>query len=429
MTLTEAAAFTKKAMYFVGIPLGVIVIVWLFIGLLRPPQDLPERYITPDYMCGKLPKFELDSLGQELSDTKFSIETTSGAIPDLPKVVNVFSYDHAGQSLLALQEAQNIAENLGFDPEAFTRKSTTEYIWKNQETVQTLEIETGNLNVSMTTDFTNPNVNTYSSTLPSESNAKIIAIQYLRNRNLLTTDYNDGYQKTYLIQITASGEFREAPSLSQADLVRVDFFREKELITVDPELVGTEEVGSTLQEELEKEKTTTVTGDDSKSKQVKEYTTDIVNDSPIFANISVYVGGSESENVNRYDVYKLEYKNWNIASSPCGTYQLISPEEAVRQVQEGEGILVHLLEDDEDRIIPPETKSVDSMNILEVSIVYLDRSIKQDYLQPVFLIHGEAEFSDGRFGPFDYYVPAIDYDSIPEDAGQTTTEPAEEEGG
>lgn len=417
MTLTEAAELTKKSVYYVGIPVATVFVVWGLWGMLSPQEELPQKYITPDNMCGQLPEFEMETLAQEIIDTKFSIETTSGAIPDLPKVVNVFKYDHPGQSLLALQEAQVFAEDLEFEPEKYNRISTIEYEWVDPIKGKRLVIETGNLNMSLTTDYTSPGVTTYPESLPSEENAKTIAINYLRSKNLLTEDYNAGSQKSYLIQITASGEMREAPSLSEADLIRIDFFREKDLITIDPSLTGTAEIGPTIGGELDEEKPTTIQEVGEKSKEVKRYKTSVLNDSPIFGNISVYVGGIPDENYRQYEIFGLEYRNWIVPEFACGTYGLITPEEAVRKVQEGKATLVHLVEKDGDRIIPYESKSISDMTILEVSLSYLDVSTKQSYLQPILAVRGEAQFEDGGYGNFYYYVPAIDYESIPENAG------------
>jgi hypothetical protein len=425
MTLTEAAEITKKSVYFVGIPIAAIFAIWMFLGIINPPAGLPEKYITPDYMCGSLEPFDMQALPQTTGAAKISIETTSGAIPQLPEVVNVFQYAHPGQSLLALEEAKIYAERLEFDPENYRRMSTTQYEWTNPETSQTLVIETGNLNMWMTTDFTDPDVNTYSDTLPSEEQAKSIARTYLQGKNLLTDDFQDGNQKTYLVQITADGQMREATSLAEADLIRVDFFRKKSLITVEPKYVGADELGPTVQEKLEEQEVETITVEGAKNKKVKKYMTDVINDNPIFGNITVYVGGLEDSSYNNYKVFELEYVNWIIADLPCGTYDLITPEEAVRKVQDGTATLVHLMEKSGDRIIPYEAKSVTKMTILEVDIAYLDKEARQEYLQPVFEIQGEAQFENGSLGIFYYYVPAINYDSIPEDAGQPQTEEPE----
>ncbi len=423
MTLTDAAEFTKKAKFYVIVPFVLVFVIWAVVKSFSPAADLPEKYITPDYMCGPLEAFELRSLGVATSDTKFTIETKSGAIPDLPKVVNVFRYIHQ-PSLTARDDAKQIAKKLGFDEDAISRKSASEYEWRNSSTKQTLVVETGNLNFWLTSDF--PDVDTYSSRLPSEENAKTIAMEYLRNNGFLTTDFQDGFQKTYMIDITSSGEFRQAASLSEAKLIRVDFFRQKPLITISLEQEGSEGIGSTVGSQLAEEKTTTITKN-NQSVEVKNYTTDVLNDSPIFGNISVYLGGTEDKNARDYKVYKVDYVNWLTEDNPCGTYTLITPEEAVKKVQSGEATLVSLLKNGEDQIIPPETKTVTEMRILDVGIAYLDRSERQDYLQPVYYIEGEAQFDDGKYGTFYYYVPAVKYESIPETAGtpQQTTSTAQ----
>jgi hypothetical protein len=425
MTLTEAAEFTNKAVKFIGIPITLIIVIWFIIRIITTGPNLPDKYITPDYLCGQLPGLELSSFELE-APTRFSVETTSGAIPDLPEVVNVYKFAHPGQSLLALQESQRTADLLGFEPDSYTRISTTEYEWYNAEMKQTLVIETGNQNLSLTTDFTDPSVTTNSRSLPSEQQAKTVALQYLQQADLLYRDYSQGEQKTYLIQITANGEFREAPSLAEADLVRVDFFREKYLITVDPDLAESEELGSTLQEELVTENPETLETEEG-AVQVKTYSTTVYNDSPKFGNITVFVGGRKEDNTRGdFQIYGIEYKNWIIGPTACGTYKLISPQEAVRRVQEGDGALVHLLENGEDQIIPYETKDVTEMTILDVSLGYLDTAQKQLYLQPIFVIRGEANFGNDVYGDFYYYVPAVDYESIPENAGETQ-EPEEPE--
>ncbi|MDD3662126.1 MAG: hypothetical protein PHG63_03615 [Candidatus Dojkabacteria bacterium] len=423
MTLTEAANITHKGIRFFIVPISLIMVIWLFLGLMRPDPDLPDKYITPDYMCGPLPEIKIPAIA-EGSGGNFSIETTSGAIPDLPKVVNVFRYEHPGQSLLALQEAQHTADLLGFEPEEYTRISATEYQWKIPEKKQTLVIETSNQNISLTTDFTSGPVDTHANTLPSEENAKTTAMQYLQTNSLLYKDYSNGTQRTYLIQITADGEMREAPSLSEAQLVRVDFFRNRDLMTIVPDLIGTEEVGSTLQEELEDEKVSSLQTEDSGIIEVKKYAASIYNESPMFGNITVYVGGSVRTNSD-YEIFGIEHRNWFLETLACGTYRLITPQQAVSKVQNGEASLVHLLEKRADRIVPYEETSVEQMTILEVTLGYWEPQDKQNYLQPIFIIRGEADFGSDVYGDFYYYVPAIDYESIPPDAG--VVKPAEDQ--
>lgn len=406
---------TKTTLRFVVIPFVIIMTIWLVMGILTSTPPLPERYITPDYMCGQLSKIEIESIEMN-SSAEVSIETTSGAVPDLPKVVNVYEYNHPGQSLLAVREMQKTAELLGFDPNSFSKISTTEYQWIDQSSHKTLVIETSNQNILMTTDFSNPSVDTLSASLPSTESAVEIARQYLSEVNLLTSAYDEGDSQAHLVQITPSGELREAPSLSEADLVRVDFFRTKSLITIDPELVGTEELGETLSEELAEEETTTIETEES-SVEVKQYDTRIFNENPFFGNITVFVGGATGTYLNEYSIFGLEYRNWVLEALTCGTYKLISPQESVRLVQDGEASLAYLMEKGGDDIIPYEAKDVESLTILDVSLAYWEPAERQEFLQPIYVISGEANFGNNLYGSFFYFVPAIDYDSIPDNAG------------
>lgn len=421
MTLTEAAKVTRLGFRFLFIPFIAILCIWIILGALHTQPSLPERYITPDYMCGPLPKIDIPSITMT-STQQIRIETESGAIPALPKVVNVYLYNHPGQSLLAEREMQSIAGRLGFDSKSYTKISGTEYKWKDVTSHKTLIIESSNQNIRMTTDFSSPAVDTRSGTLPSPEAAETIARNYLREMSLLTKDYDSGTRKTHLIQLTSNGEMRQAPSLSEADMIRVDFFRKKSLITIDPTLVGTEELGSRLSDELAEQKAVRVETRDSKSATVKTYDTRIFNESPIFGNIRVYLGGNTSNIRNDYEVFGLEVFNWVIGAYACGTYALISPQEAVRIVQDGEASLVYLMEKGGDAIIPYEAKNVIDMTILDVTLAYWEPESRQEFLQPIFVILGEAHFGGGVYGDFYYFVPAIDYESIPHDSGIPQTE-------
>ncbi len=420
MTLTEAAEFTHKAKKYILIPVGIIMFVWFVIRAIMPPTTYPPEYITPDFMCGPLPELTIEGLDVE-GDITYKIETTEGGIPDLPKVVNVFKYDHPGQSLFALREAQQTAELLKFNKDKYTRISETEYQWSDPLTKRTLIIETSNQNVRMTTDFTDPSVNTREGTLPSKEEAIQIAQTYLQSVSLLTRDFSAGPKITHLVQIGVNGQLSKAPSLREADFIRVDFTRSRDLITIDPELVEAEELGTTLQDDLINEDTTTIQPSGSSSKEVKRLPTHVFNESPYYGTVSVLVGGLKDSNTREHTIFGLESYNWIVPQLPCGTYSLISAQEAVRRVQSGEAALTYLLEKDGDDVIPYETREVVSMTIFEVTLGYYDTMERQDWLQPIYVISGDAQFASGVFGTFYFYVPAVDYKAIPNDAGINTT--------
>jgi hypothetical protein len=254
--------------------------------------------------------------------------------------------------------------------------------------------------------------------LPNESDAKEFALEFLQQTGLLTQDYSNGYQEVIPVQITANGEFREAESIADADLVRVDLFRYKDIITIAVDESDSTGIGSTLQEQLDQQDTEYVETNGEEI-EVKTYQTKVFTNSPILGNISVYLGGDEYQ--TEANVFAINYSDWIIDDNPCGTYRLITPQAAVTKVQDGDGYLVHLLEEGGDRLVPYEEKTIKALTVYNVDLAYLDLSEEQNYLQPIYYITGEAEFSNGVFGEFYYYVPAIDYDAIPENAGEIDT--------
>lgn len=422
MTLTEAAELTAKIEKFVILPIGLIMFVWLVMKMINPVSTLPSAYIDPNFLCGPIPKLKIDSL-EVAGEITYKCETTAGCYPeDLSKVVNVFRYDHPGQSLFALREAQQTAELLKFDKTKYTRISDTEYKWTDPSTKRTLIIETGNQNISMTTNFSDPTVDTSVGALPNLEKAKEIALQFLQKANLLTKDYSAGEKITHLVQIGPDGSFSEAPSISEADFIRVDFTRSCDMMTLDPKKVEAKELGSSLQTSLIEKDSETITTKSGTQEEVIRIPTRIYNETPYYGNISVLVGGQAESGLQNYAIYGLEYRNWLIPVLPCGTYPLISTREAVRRVQEGEASLVYLVEDGGNTVVPYTTRKIHSMTINKISIGYYDTAQKQKFLQPIYVIEGEATFANGVFGPFTYYVPAVDYDAIPPDAGRVTTE-------
>lgn len=419
MTLTEAAKFTRKGTKLFAISVGLILVGWIVYNILYPSAKVPDDYLVPNNKCGVIDELELSSLSLSTPNTNFSIETASGAIPVIAEVVNVFEYSNEGHNLWALEEAQMTAESLGFEPEDYARTGSTIYTWKNSASKQTLVIDTANQNFTLSTDFKNNNIDTLPEYLPNETDAKEIALNYLSQKNLLTQDYKDGYQEIFPIEVTADGEFREASSISNADLVRVDLFRYKDLITIPTELTDTNQIGGTLQEQLSQEESSYITTEQGE-KEVKQYSTRVLTDSPVFGNIQIYLGGNEYANTSKPNVFGINYTNWTVGNTPCGTYKLITPQAAVKEVQDGGGYLVHLLEDGGDRLITYEEKTVKNLTVYDVELVYLDLKEEQNFLQPVYAISGEAEFEDKVYGEFYYYVPAVNYSAIPEDSSSTS---------
>ncbi len=420
MTLTEASFWTRRFGVIAGAGLVIFVIVVLAVTL-QPKQNMPPQYLQANFACTEtrdefLPnQLNIPSLSLASgSEAIFDIQTDSGKIDSLPQIINVYKFDNPKQSLNAQAEAKVLAKRMGFDPDTIIRKGTEQYIWVDKVFDRTLEVQTKNLNFKLKTNSSYIRKVSETGSLPSEQAAKSIAVNYLRGLNLLEEDYATGTHTTTLVSINPDGTFSEVSSMDQAELIKVDIQRSKSMITIPANIVGAEEMVNMLKTKLaEPTKVNSLINDERID--VYTFNTPVTFEDPNKANISVYIGVEDKEkrtDGGKANVYNVEYTNWPIQPESCGTYELISPAIAIEKIQSGEGSLVYLNELGGDDLQNYTPKKVKKLTILYVNITYLETTEEQEFLQPVYVISGEAILDNDVKANFDYYYPAINYDIV-----------------
>jgi len=426
MTLTEAAYWFKRFGVVLGIISGVTIITLLLI-FYAPKESAPPEYLNANYACTELKE---DFLSEELkleslklgadSELIFQVETTTGQIDSLPKIINVYEFDNPGQSLSSQLQATKIANDLGFNPDGIIRKDTSTYIWLDTTRHRTLEIDIRTLNFILTTDSNYiRNISSLES-IPSNSEAITMATNTLRQANLLDSDYtsNTSFKELFNIDINPDGTYSEAPASNVTDLIRVDFKRQKPMISIRENLVNSAEMISSLERKMlnshltfTKEEESIVYND--KKITLYNFSTSVLHQNPTKANISVYVGPEDNNAEKLKNIYRIEYTNWPIKKYPCGTYELISPVEAIQRIQDGEGILAYLVpQKDKDRVVSYQTKTIKKFIIYDITIVYYEPSIESKFLQPIYTVTGDAYLENDEKADFIFYVPAINYDIV-----------------
>jgi hypothetical protein len=420
MTLTEAAYWTRRFGIIVVGMLSILIIIIVFI--LNAPTStgtLPE-YLNANYACTPKKeeflkeKLEIPSLElAEGSDKQFSLETETGQADQLTRIVNVYKYDNSGQALDSQNEAKNIASKLGFDPLKMQREGTTYYTWTDTATSKSLKIRASDLNVVMKTDYTKSGAYPLDTSLPTDEEAKNMASAVLRGAGLMTTDYAAQKPTITLIKIEQDGTLSEAKAKVDADLIRIDFERRKPIISFPSNVSG----AATMKEILEKEKFTSVVQKKITSEgqlELYDFTALLVPTAVVKSNISVYIGPQNKaiKFQNLSNVYQIEYNNFPIQDQFCGTYQLIPRSQALQTVQKGGGSLVYLNEKNGDTVRPYVPRKVTKFTIYQIQLKYYDPPEATRFLQPIYVIHGEATFDTGLIGEFYYYVPAINYDQV-----------------
>ncbi len=432
MTLTEAAFWTKRFGVIALAALGIFGIVVIIVTSSSKKNVLPQ-YISANYACTEekeaflVNKLSIPSLKLATgSGMYFELQTDSGKIDALPGIINVYKFENPVQSLSSQADAKILATKLGFAAEKITRNGTESYSWS--DTNRTLTVYSKNLNFLMKTNTAYINKIASTGVTPSEQEAKSIAVNFLRSIGFTTDDYSNGTPTTTLININPDGSYSEASSLSEAELIRVDFMRSKSMITIPSNIVGASSMVDSFKKNLgEPDTENSIINNES----IKVYT---FNTAVTFldtdkSNISVYVGASaDKNNKTLSSIYQIDYTYWPIQEVACGTYELVNPNIAIEKIQAGEGSLVYLNETKGDTVIDYSPRSVKKFTIMYVNITYLEVAGEQEFLQPVYVISGEAIFSNDTKGEFDFYYPAIDYDNVQDKIIQPEPEVVEKTG-
>ncbi len=412
MTLTETAYWTKRLSIVIGGFL-FIAITSLYIYLRQTnKKPTPIEYIFPQNTCTQTKaeflknKLNIPSLkiNNDIKPT-YSIETPSGQFSDMPAIVNVYKFKELTAYLTVKDTAIKIAEILGFDPNSIEKPDSLHYSFKKKYPKQTLVFSTSTQHFQLQTDFTDPKLKIIRTKAPSKEAAIEYANSIMNKIGLLSSDFRKQSPLIKYIKISPDGTFSEAPSESEAQLIRIDYRRSIPAIAIPQTYPNAQQI-------IAKYKSSVLTfrEDTIQNKNYFELVAPIVTADTQKSTVSVYVGSSPDTGYPT--IYQIDFFDWYINDIPCGTYALISPSVAFDKIQSGEGSLVYLNDKNGDTVKPYTPRSVQAFNVYDMYLAYYDSVDEQKFLQPIYIISGEAIFKNGNKGRFYFYVPAIDYDII-----------------
>lgn len=425
MTLTEASFWTKRFGVIAAGALTVVTIIVLIIVLQKPSVG-PIEYLYPNYGCTEKAeeflekaKIEIPSLNIDSnSEANFEVLTSTGKINELPSVVNVYKFENPTQSWSSQTNAKILAGKLGFDKEKIIIEDTQTYKWRDSVNARTLIVDAKNLNFTLETDIAKIRSIANEGTLPTEQAAKTTAQSVLNMTGLMDSDsgYSSKITTVTYINLNPDGTFSRALSASEAELIRIDFAREKSFITFSSELVGAEKNVKELVASTGVEPNTIKRVINDKSVELYTFDTRVVLPKSQDSNISVYIGVEDKESKlsgGLKSTYKIDFTYWPISLDACGTYPLIPTSSAVNEITKGNGSITYLYEKDGDYVTGYTEKNVKKFRINKnIRILYYEEPTEQEFLVPIYLISGEAVFNDDTTGVFDIYYPAIDYNNI-----------------
>ncbi|KKS65529.1 hypothetical protein A3A14_03395 [Candidatus Daviesbacteria bacterium RIFCSPLOWO2_01_FULL_43_38] len=195
MTLTQAAVWTKRGI--IGTIVSIILIILAVTGSrmwyqyqlsLRPPVE--EK---PEMKFGSLPKIQFPPSEVTSSNFSYSIDTVTGGLPEVLKLIKVYFIPQTSISLLSSDRAQKLAESLGFSssPEIL---SPARYKFKDDKGgTLTIDLTTGNFHIQKQIEETatgSAQLNTASP--PGREQLVTEFKNYLTERNLLIKNIENG---------------------------------------------------------------------------------------------------------------------------------------------------------------------------------------------------------------------------------------------
>lgn len=268
------------------------------------------------------------------------------------------------------QRAKNLAEKLDLLGEGELSKDKKSIIFKDVVDKRTLTVNLANQNFTLTTDL-----NHIQRIIPKgraliKGEAIKETQKFLERNGLLKGDYDGGRQDTQIHRVVG-GKVKDAPSVSEGQFTRVDFFRN---------LIGVSAEGAPL-----------------------------LPPNPKIGLIQIWITSGIEPEIN--NILYISYTVWEMDKEKVETYPLRPVSSAWEEVKQGKGVAELLIEGSSplDPYTPP---SLETVSIRSVDLAYLDDSSWQRYLQPIYVFSGSAKTVDGKKANFTAYRPAIADDWI-----------------
>ena len=338
--LAQASIIARKTIRYtiygvIGLMLGKIVLD-TSIGIYK--RLFPKPPPAPTVKYGKLPKLPFPE--QQMPTITYVLETPEGGFPKISDQAKVYFMPKLNPNLLSLDVAKAKAKNLGFtiEPEMI---SDTLYKFRHQTYPSTLEVNiiTGVFSISY-------DLNADRSPLdrkPPIAEVATTAIKNYLNTGGVMPDDMTGPQKSDFLRLS-DGKFVNALSLSEADVVKVNFFRK----------------------EYDKLPSLTL--------------------SPLQSNMWFIVSGAQNKN---QQIIAGEYHYFPVDEEEFSTYPIKSPATAFEELKSGGGYIANqgLVKDGE------------TLKIRRVYLAYFDPQESSEFFQPIYVFEGDKGFIS--------YIPAV----------------------
>lgn len=331
MSLTQTAYASRNFIKYGGIGAVIFTLLWsIGVSAITAYKKAHPAYIAPTVRYGVLPKNIFPN--KEFVKKNFSFEFSNDIIPSFNDQAKVYIIYRSTTEILAYEEAKEVAKNFGFEGDS-TEVAKGVYSFKdNLNKTLTMNVLEGDFNLKY--PYLVDSSVLEGKDVPNKEEAIKLAINFLEKGNKYGQDLKNGSKKTSYWKI-AEGRMTSVSALSEANAVKVEFFREK--------LDGKWEIIAPQNNQ---------------------------------ASVSILVSGSE---ISDKKIIEANFKYANIDRESFSTYPIKKSSEAIADLKAG-------------NYWPASDVSLENVIIRDIELAYYEPVTLTQYLQPIYVFKGDNNF-------------------------------------
>lgn len=380
-TLAGTATLVRKStIIFFAFSIVIIIFTSIFqFSQTVDPEDIEAGriYMEIDRGLGEVTSPTFDGI-QYNENAGFQIDSTFPSFPDASYIYSI----NRPRGLLSFEAPRQVARELGFDLSSESSNGNN-LSWTSSQNAKTLTFDTVEQVWELKTILQDSPVVKNSKNLLNTAQAYINQVsQVVNDLNFNTEGLDRPQVEVVLARLQNDFTFIDTTFIEQAEYIYGNAFRVLNL--ADPKPGATDPVT--------KQRVSSVTG--------KVYSED-----PRFGQVEI-IGTNQLRNLAT-DIIELRFTNFTYGAR--GSYQIISPEEAWTNIQQGRGALVQIRAQGENYFSKPDSINVRRFiaNAPSTELAFYEDSEWTGFVTPIYVFRGRAELNDGRIATFIFYTDGI----------------------
>ncbi len=334
MSLTQVAYTSRNVIKYGGIGLvGFLFFYWGMGIAIKAYQTAHPPYVAPTVRYGVIDKVFFPE--KEFQKKEFVAELPNDSFPNYKDQANVYFIYRSKSIIGALDDGKKTAAMMNFVSEP-KETGIGIYVFDDNNTGRSLTMNVLQSSFKMSYPYLTDQLLLNPEQMPNKEQAISTAVDFLEQAGKLSPDLEEGEQKVSYWKINFDG-LVEVIALSEANIIRVDFFRKK--LVEDFQVVAVE-VGR--------------------------------------APVSVLVSGSS---VAAKRVVEVNYQHVNVDTSEASssTYPIITSKEAFDNLNMG-------------NYWPASDTSTSSVTIRKIYLAYFEPVNLTQFMQPIYVFEGDGGF-------------------------------------